>query len=144
PELVAELVALPVDIIVAPSTATVIAARAATSVIPIVSMGRGGDLVEFGLADSLARPGGNVTGLTNLTDRLHGKRLQLLTEAVPRAALVAVLWDGNLPVPFPRRAFEEPAGALGIQLIILELQSPKELDAAFEMAVRERADAAYV
>ena len=94
PELAAELVRLKVDIIVvAGGTAHVQAARNATKTIPIVMMGPGVDPVEAGLVDSLARPGGNVTGLTNLGPELGGKRLELLKEAVPKLARVAVLYD---------------------------------------------------
>ncbi|HEV8726001.1 MAG TPA: ABC transporter substrate-binding protein, partial [Candidatus Binatia bacterium] len=94
PELAAELVRLKVDIILAASGAvTIKAAKNATKTIPIVMMGPGPDPVEAGLVESLARPGGNVTGLTNLNRELGGKRLELLKEAVPKVARVAVLYD---------------------------------------------------
>ena len=94
PELAAELVRLKVDIIVvAGGDAQVRAAKNATKTIPIVMMGRGSDPVEAGLVESLARPGGNVTGITNLSRELGGKRLELLKEAVPKLARVAVLYD---------------------------------------------------
>ena len=92
PELAAELVRLKVDIIlVSGGTIPIQAAKNATKTIPIIMMGGGIDPVEAGLIESLARPGGNVTGLTNLTRKLGGKRLELLKEAVPKLARVAVL-----------------------------------------------------
>ncbi len=94
PELAAELVRLKVDIIVvAGGTRLIRAAKNATKTIPIVMTGGGTDPVEAGLIESLAHPGGNVTGLTNLSRELGGKRLELLKEAVPKVARVAVLYD---------------------------------------------------
>ena len=98
PELAAELVRLKVDIIVVASGGDwVRAAKNATKTIPIVMAGRGRDPVEAGFVESLARPGGNVTGLTLLTRELDGKRLELLKEAVPKLARVAVLYDPANP-----------------------------------------------
>ena len=93
PELAAELVRLKVDIIVTGGVPLIRAAKSATKTIPIVMTGGGGDPVEFGLIESLARPGGNVTGVTNLGRELGGKRLELLKEAVPKVVLVAVLHE---------------------------------------------------
>jgi putative ABC transport system substrate-binding protein len=98
PELAAELVRLKVDIIVvATGDRYIRAAKNATRTIPIVMMGQGSDPVKAGLVESLARPGGNVTGITNLTRELGGKRLELLKEAVPKLSRVAVLYDPALP-----------------------------------------------
>ena len=98
PELAAELVRLKVDIIVAAGgDNTVRAARNATKTIPIVMVGTGSDPVEVGLIESLARPGGNLTGLTSFSRDLGGKRLELLKEAVPKIARVAVLYDPANP-----------------------------------------------
>ena len=98
PELAAELVRLKVDIIVVAGGASWIrAAKNATKTIPIVMMGVGVDPVKAGLVESLARPGGNVTGITNLNTELGGKRLELLKEAVPKVARVAVLYDPATP-----------------------------------------------
>ena len=98
PELAAELVRLKVDIIVVAGGDRLIrAAKNATKTIPIVMMGAGADPVEAGLVESLARPGGNVTGVTNLARELGGKRLELLKEAVPKVARVAVLYDPANP-----------------------------------------------
>ena len=98
-ELAAELVRLQVDVIVAAGGPTwVQAAKNATKTIPIVMVGLGADPVEVGLVESLARPGGNVTGVTNLSRDLVGKRLELLKEAVPKIARVAVLYDPANPI----------------------------------------------
>jgi putative ABC transport system substrate-binding protein len=98
PELAAELVRLKVDIIVVTGgDPDIRAAKNATKTIPIVMEGQGSDPVQAGFIDSLARPGGNVTGLTNLSPELSGKRLELLKEAVPKLARVAVLYDPALP-----------------------------------------------
>ena len=98
PELAAELVRLKVDIIVVVGGASwVLAAKNATKTIPIVMTGAGGDPVKAGQIESLARPGGNVTGITNLSSELSGKRLELLKEAVPKLARVAVLYDPANP-----------------------------------------------
>jgi putative ABC transport system substrate-binding protein len=96
-ELAAELVRLKVDIIVVAGYGLIQAAKNATRTIPIVMAGRGIDPVEAGLVESLARPGGNVTGLTNLGGELGGKRLELLKEAVPKVVGVAVLYDPTAP-----------------------------------------------
>ena len=123
PELAAELVRLKVDIIVVAGGADWIrAAMNATKTIPIVMVGTGADPVEAGLIESLARPGGNVTGLTNLTGELGGKRLELLKEAVPKVARVAVLYDPASPgsvlevkelLPVAARALRVDSSALG-------------------------------
>ena len=97
-ELAAELVRLKVDIIVTSGGDTQVrAAKNATKTIPIIMTGRGLDPVAAGLVDSLARPGGNVTGITNINRELGGKRLELLKEAVPKVARVAVLFDLAAP-----------------------------------------------
>ena len=103
PELAAELVRLKVDIIVVTGGDIPIrAAKNATKTIPIVMVGQGLDPVEAGLVDSLARPGGNVTGITNIGTELGGKRLELLKEAVPKLARVAVLYDPAIPAQCTR------------------------------------------
>jgi putative ABC transport system substrate-binding protein len=98
PELAAELVRLKVDIILAQVTALIRAAKNVTKTIPIVMVGPPADPVETGLVDSLARPGGNVTGLSSLSRELAAKRLELFKEAIPKLARVAVLYEaGNRP-----------------------------------------------
>ena len=123
PELAAELVRLKVDIIVVAGGDTVIrAVQNATKTIPIVLTGPGADPVKAGFVESLARPGGNVTGLTNLSRELGGKRLELLKEAVPKLARVAVLYDPAIPgttrevkedLPVPARALRFSLGRVG-------------------------------
>ena len=140
PELAAELVRLPVDLIVAVGTAPARAARDATGTIPVVLVQ--GDAVGFGLVDNLARPGRNVTGLTGISTQLNGKRLDLLKEVLPGIARVAILWNPAIP----ERAAEFPdaeaaARALGLHAISLEVREAGELATAFETASRLRAEA---
>jgi putative tryptophan/tyrosine transport system substrate-binding protein len=141
PRLEDELVRLPVDVLVVAGDATIRAAQATTSTIPIV-VAVEGDLVEQGIVASLARPGGNVTGLTSPTAGLSGKRLQLLKEAVPGVSRVAILWDPA--VPSSAVAFADAqgaAGVLGVQLISLDVSgSNPDFEAAFETASAERVD----
>ena len=119
PELAAELVRLKVDIIVAAGgDRTIQAAKNATKTIPIVMVGGGSDPVDAGLVESLARPGGNVTGITNLSPELGGKRLELLKEAVPKLARVAVLYDPFTPgsVREVKELLPAAARALGLTI----------------------------
>jgi putative ABC transport system substrate-binding protein len=119
PELAAELVRLKVDIIVvAGGEGTVRAAMNATKTIPIVLMGAGSDPVKAGLVESLARPGGNVTGLTTLSRELGGKRLELLKEAVPKVARIAVLYDPAAPASVLEVKEVLPAVALALGLTL--------------------------
>src|SRR4029077_6923496 len=97
PSLVAELLQLKVDVLVLPGAGAIRAAKNATKTIPIVMVGPGLDPVEAGLVESLARPGGNVTGFTAISGNLNGKRLELLKEAVPKLSRVAVLYDPANP-----------------------------------------------
>jgi putative ABC transport system substrate-binding protein len=118
PELAAELVRLKVDIIVVAAGLTWIrAAKNATKTIPIVMTGGGADPVEAGLIESLARPGGNVTGITNLTRELGGKRLELFKEAVPKLARVAVLYEQANPNSAREVKELLPVAARAVQLI---------------------------
>jgi putative ABC transport system substrate-binding protein len=138
-----ELVRLPVDVIVAQSTPAAAAARQATSTIPIVVAI--GDPVGIGLAASLARPGGNVTGLTNLSTGLGGKRLELLRETMPGVVRVAVLWPPDNPVKVAQ--WTETQGAartLGIQLQSLEVGGPEDFEGAFAAAEQGHAEALIV
>src|SRR3954451_8276212 len=141
PALAAELVALKVDIILtAGGTLAALAAKQATTTLPIV-FGVVGDPLAEGLVTSLARPGGNVTGLSNVTTDLIGKWLELLKQIVPRINLVAVLWK---PDSVPERARQVrlkeanvSAQALGVQLQFVEALGGTDLDAAFlEIAVK--------
>ena len=122
PELAAELVRLKVDIIVvAGGGRTIRAAKNATKTIPIVMVGLGIDPVKAGLVDSLARPGGNVTGLTLLSTELDGKRLELLKEAVPKLAHVAVLYDPSIPATVREVKEDSPSrgACTGVECSIL-------------------------
>jgi putative tryptophan/tyrosine transport system substrate-binding protein len=141
PELAAELVRLNVDLIAASGTLGPLAAKRATSTIPIV-MTASGDPLGSGLVASLARPGGNVTGMSLMTPDIGGKRLELLKELLPRLARVAVLW--NAANPYPAIVFKETQGAgrtLGIEVQSLEVRGPDDLEGAFEAAKKQRPDA---
>jgi putative ABC transport system substrate-binding protein len=141
PRLAADLVSLKVDVIAAPGTLAPLAAKQATSTIPIVMI-TAGDPLGSGLVASLARPGGNVTGMSLMAPDLGGKRLELLREVVPGLARVAVLWNaGN---PYSALVFKETQAAgrtLGIAVQSLEVRAPSDFDGAFEAARRERPDA---
>ena len=143
PALAAELVRLKVDVIVTESNMAALAAKRATETIPIV-MAIAGDPVKAGVVGSLARPGGNVTGLTLMHPELSGKRLQLLKEAVPRIALVAVIWNPTDPaaVDFLRET-EVAARSLGLRLHAIEARAPAELDAAFKAVADARPSAFF-
>jgi len=145
PDLVAELVRLKVDVILAGSTAVAVAAKNATGTIPIV-MATSGDPVGLGLVASLARPGGNVTGLSfSAGTDIVGKWLELLKETVPKVRRVAVL--SNPANPSHALAIENvivAARAVGVQLQLLEAGGPNEFDNAFAAMARERAEALLV
>jgi putative tryptophan/tyrosine transport system substrate-binding protein len=141
PFLAAELVGLKVDVIVSSSTPSVLAAKQATNTIPIVFVSIA-DPVASGLVASLARPGGNITGLSIVAVELSGKRLELLKEAVPNIARVAFLWNSANPAQAPQwREAQAAAQVLGLQLQSLEVRSSNDFDSAFEAALRERAQA---
>ena len=141
PDLAADLVRLKVDVIVTTATSDTLAAQKATRAIPIV-MVAGGDPVASGLVESLARPGGNVTGLSQMLQALGGKRLELLKEMIPKLSRVAVLWNPqSASATLNWKEHQQPAQQLGIQLQSLEVRSPNELDKAFEAATRARAGA---
>jgi putative ABC transport system substrate-binding protein len=137
PALAAELVRIPVDVIVTPAPPAAETARRATSTIPIVLTNHP-DPVGSGLATSLARPGGNVTGLASLAPELLGKQMQLLKEAVPRRSRAAVLT--NPTNPFHARSAKEldvAARSLGIELQVLEARAPGDLAGAFAAMTNE-------
>jgi putative ABC transport system substrate-binding protein len=147
PTLAAELVALKVDVIVAGNTRQTLAAKQATRTIPIV-FSFALDPVTDGLVSSLARPGGNVTGLSFLAPELVGKRLELLTQAVPRVSRIAVLWQPHAQAERTekdlRTAAEVAARALGVRLQFVEARGPADFDRAFSDMTRARADALTV
>ena len=141
PDLAAELVRLKVDVIVASAPRAVFAAKKASATIPIV-FAVATDPVGLGLVSSLARPGGNITGLSLMAPDLDGKRLELLKEAFPKASRVAFLWfpgapTGNLSL----KEMEAAAKALGLKLLSLEVQSLDDFASAFAQAKRDGAQA---
>jgi putative ABC transport system substrate-binding protein len=143
-ELAAELVRLKVDIIVASQTPAVTAARQATTEIPIV-MAPAGDPVGTGLISSLARPGGNITGLSSTTAELGAKTLELIREVLPSTRRVAVL--ANAADPFSRsfiELIEDGGRTLGIAIQTIRVRGVEEFDAAFAAMDKERADAVIV
>ena len=141
-DLVAELVQLKVDVLVVGGLTPVRAAKQSTKTIPIV-MTTTQDPVATGLVDSLARPGGNVTGLTTLARDLSGKRLELLKEVFPRITRVAFLWNADEEgAAIGLKEYEAVARALNIQLQSLGVRAPKpDFDGAFQTAVKKRASA---
>jgi len=143
-ELAAELVALKVDVIVTQGTVPTIAARRATSTIPVV-FATAGDAVAAGLADSLARPAGNVTGLTIIAPELSGKRLQLIREIDPALGNLAVLVNPRNPVSVPElRETEEAARSLGMRIHPAEASNAAGFDAAFSVIAMGRPRALIV
>ncbi|MGE5819246.1 MAG: ABC transporter substrate-binding protein [Deltaproteobacteria bacterium] len=141
PDLAAELVRLNVDVIVTGGSQAARAAKNATSAIPIVTAA-GGDPVSSGLVASLARPGGNVTGLTNIGTQLSGKRLELLKEIAPGIIQVAVLANpANPTYSASRKEVEAAAPALRIKLQLVEVGRPSELDKALTAIGKERSGA---
>ena len=143
PELAAELVRLKVDIIVvAGGTRTVRAVKNATKTIPIVMAGLSADPVEGGLVESLARPGGNVTGLSSLSRELAGKWLELLNEAVPKLARVAVLYDPAIGGSLREVKEDLPAAARALKLTLQpwEVRAADDFDRVFAALNKERPD----
>jgi len=142
--LVAELVGLKVDVIVAVGAGDVRIAKDATATIPIV-MVQGGDPVGSGFVASLARPGGNITGLATLRPELSGKRLELLTEIVPKLSRVALFASSASPDHAQvLKEAELAAGALGVKLQSLDIRSPKDFETSFQAALKGRAEAVLV
>ncbi len=142
PDRAAELVRLKVDVILTASPQAIQAAQQATRTIPIVMAGHG-DPVQAGVVASLARPGGNITGLSSTAGlEIYGKRLELLKEVVPKVSRIAFLFDPAVPGNALRvRETEVPAQALGVQIRGLEVRSPNDLESAFQAAIRARAAA---
>jgi putative ABC transport system substrate-binding protein len=141
PELAAELLRRQPDVIVPITTPATLAVKEATSTIPVVFAGVG-DPVSVGLVASLARPGWNITGQSNLASQLSAKRLELLHELVPSASLVAVLWNPTNPnVHLQLQETQDAARALGLRLLSLPAEDRRGIEAAFEAATREGAEA---
>ena len=141
PHLAAELVSLKVDVIVAAATVAVQAAKEATKTIPIVTPITT-DPVETGLVASLARPGGNITGLSYMSSDLSGKRVDLLKEVVPKVSRIAVLSSpSSANAPPQMRETEAAARSLGVQLQPLEVRGLDDFERVFQAATKERAGA---
>jgi putative ABC transport system substrate-binding protein len=147
PELAAELVRLKVDIIVvAGGIIWIRATKNATKTIPIVMVGAGNDPVEAGLIESLARPGGNITGLTNLSGKLGGKRLELLKEAVPKVTRVAVLYEPATPANVLEVNEDLPVAARALKMTLQpwEIRAADGFERVFAALSKERPDGLYV
>jgi putative ABC transport system substrate-binding protein len=144
PAFAADLVALQVDCIVSIGVLPTRAAKEATSTIPIVMGNADDDPVRRGLVASLARPGGNVTGFFNIGSDLAAKRLELLKEAVPKASRVAILFDPASVAAVFAKETEAASGVLGVRLQPVEVRVPGDLEAAFQAAIKEQADALLV
>ena len=138
PALVAELLALNVDVIVTAGTPATLAVKKATTSVPLVMVAVG-DPVGTGIAASLSRPGGNITGLSSIAPDLEGKRLELLREVVPKLSRVGVFWNPvNLFHAGSLQQAQVAAQALGIELQPLAVQATEDLDAAFAAIVKEQ------
>jgi putative ABC transport system substrate-binding protein len=144
PALAAELVRLKVDVIVTDGSNSTRRAKEATSTIPIV-MAQDVDPVGRGIVASLARPGGNITGLSNFAPELSGKRLELLNETVSRLSRVTVFGTSSTPSTAPAlKETELAAGALGVKVQYLDVLDPKDIEIAFRAASKGRVDAVLV
>jgi putative ABC transport system substrate-binding protein len=132
--LAAELVDQPVEVIVAAGSEAIVAARDATKTIPIV-MANSGDAVRGGFAESLSRPGGNVTGMTQLSPELAGKRLELLREVFPDLRRVGILWNPSHPnTPLTFAEAKAASAQLGLDVLSLEVSEPEKIENAFDEA----------
>ena len=145
PSLAEELVRLNVGVLVTSTTPAAIAAKNATKTIPIVFILLAVDPVAAGLVESLARPGGNITGITNIASELGGKRLELLKETVPKLTRVALLWDPqNSGSAQAWKESQAPARELGLQLHSMEVSSADKFEGAFNDAVKAHSTAIAV
>jgi putative ABC transport system substrate-binding protein len=143
-DIATELVQLNVDVLVAVTTNAALAAKNATRTIPIFFIGVS-DPIESGLVDSLARPGGQITGLTNIAPVLSGKRLELLKETVPKLSRVAVLWDPKNPGSTPQWKESQLAGKqLGLRLHSMRVSSADKYESVFKEASKARSGALAV
>ena len=145
PALAEELVHLKVDVIITPGSNDTRAAKNATKTIPIVFLGAGSDPVALGLVDSLARPGGNLTGVSSIASALAGKRLELLKETIPKTSRVAVVWNPeNAGSTQVWKESQSQAKELGLQLHSMTVNSAEQLESKFKEAVKARNGALVV
>jgi putative ABC transport system substrate-binding protein len=144
PALIAELIAQRVEVIVAAGTPASLAVKKATTSVPLVMVAVG-DPVDTGLVASLARPGGNITGLTSTAEELEGKRLELLREVIPKLSHVAVFWNPQNPTLLAAlKEMRAAAQVLGIKLQVLEVRTSGELEETFKATVTKRPGALHV
>ena len=144
PALIAELIALKVHVIVTAGTPATLAVKKATTSVPLVMIAVG-DPVGTGIIATLARPGGNITGLTSISPELDGKRLELLREVVPKISHIAVLWNPASPLQVvAERGTQAAARVLGMKVLSLGVRTPEELENAFAVIARERPGALLV
>lgn len=144
PTLAEGLIQFNVDVILAVNTPAALAAKKATTKIPIV-ITRVADPVKSGLVASLSRPGGNVTGLSFVPEELSGKRLQLLKEVIPGIARVALLWSGDNPgATLVMKTMDAPGAQLGLRLVRVPVLGPSDFQGALQTAVREGAEALMI
>jgi putative ABC transport system substrate-binding protein len=144
PVLIAELVALKVDAIVTAGTPASVAVKNATTTIPLVMVAVG-DPVATGLVASLARPGGNITGLTSMSVEMEGKRLELLREVSPKISHIAVLWNAASPIQvIEEEEVRAAAQVLGMKMLSLGVRTREQIDEALAAIMRERPDALLV
>src|SRR5215471_12626182 len=145
PELAAELIAAKVDLIVASGSPASVAASRATRTVPIVMGSLAADPIETGFIASLARPGGNVTGMTEMATALGAKRLELLKETIPGISRVGVLWNPPNPAYGPMlKVLDATAPTMGMELQRLEVRVPQDFERSFQIATRQRARALFV
>jgi putative ABC transport system substrate-binding protein len=145
PALAVELVRLKVDAIIAQGGRSVVAAKQATSTIPIVTAPAAGDNVALGYIASLARPGGNVTGLTDELPQLSAKRIEILKEAVPHASTIAVLWNADdQGMTLRYRAIENAARLLKVDVQAIGVRTPEDFTSAFATMTQRRPDALFL
>jgi putative ABC transport system substrate-binding protein len=144
PALIAELLAQRVEVIVTAGTPASLAVKKTTTSVPLVMVAVG-DPVTTGLVASLARPGGNITGLTSTSEELDGKRLELLREVIPKLSHVAVFWNPENPTLLTSlKEMRAAAQVLGIKVQVLEVRTPADLEETFKAIVRERPGALLV
>jgi putative ABC transport system substrate-binding protein len=144
PALIAELISSNVEVIVTAGTPASLAVKKATTTIPLVMIAVG-EPVATGLVASLARPGGNITGLTSISSEIEGKRLELLREVVPKVSHIAVLWNADSPVQvIQEKETRAAAQLLGMKMLSLGVRTLEEIEDAFATIVRERPSALLV
>lgn len=145
PDLTAELIRLKVDVLVTQGGAATAAAKQITSTLPIVMAPASGDAVATGLIASLARPGQNITGLTDESIQLSAKRMELLKEAVPKATRIAILWNANdQGMTLRYREIEKAARILHVEVQAHGVRDPDDFDTAFSAMTRQRPDAMFL